>query len=618
MFNRRSRFMHATLCGSIAFSLAACAPRGSGTESGSGATGGATATGGTGAGTGSGGTSGTGSGATSGSLGVAGTSGATSGTGGASGSGGGSGTGGGSGSGGSSGGGTGGTTGTGGSSGAGGAAGAGGAGRGGTTGGGGTSGSGGSSGRGGSSSTAGTSGTTGTGGAAGFLDAKETELKAFPTAEGYGRYSKGGRGGKVVEVTNLNDSGAGSLRAAIEMTGARTIVFNVSGVIALKSKLLITGTLGNSVVTVAGQTAPGKGIAIRNFAFGMTGGADVIIRFVRLKVGGTSMTAMDGMGMSSADNTIYDHCSISWTIDEAFSSRSGHNITLQRTLISECLNDSYHYDDSTPDHTGTQPHGFAASISGNIGSFHHNLLAHCAGRNWSLAGGLVHGTLNYDGAVDIRNNVVYNWQYRTTDGGAHQVNFVNNYYKPGPATTFFYALNAQNDGFMGGQYYYFVGNVMPGHFDESSQDKGREATGQARDYNPWVTTPFFVQNVATQSAGDAYTNVLANVGANVPVLDDHDKRVIQETRDGTTKYKGSKTGLPGLPDTENDVGGYEAYPTMMRAADWDTDHDGIPDAWEKAHGLNAADASDGNRTNLSKVGYTNLEMYLNELAGDFK
>ena len=618
MFNRRSRFMHATLCGSIAFSLAACAPRGSGTESGSGATGGATATGGTGAGTGSGGTSGTGSGATGGSLGVAGTSGATSGTGGASGSGGGSGTGGGSGSGGSSGGGTGGTTGTGGSSGAGGAAGAGGAGRGGTTGGGGTSGSGGSSGRGGSSSTAGTSGTTGTGGAAGFLDAKETELKAFPTAEGYGRYSKGGRGGKVVEVTNLNDSGAGSLRAAIEMTGARTIVFNVSGVIALKSKLLITGTLGNSVVTVAGQTAPGKGIAIRNFAFGMTGGADVIIRFIRLKVGGYSMTAMDGMGMASADNTIYDHCSISWTIDEAFSSRSAHNITLQRTLISECLNDSYHYDDSTPDHTGTQPHGFAASISGNIGSFHHNLLAHCAGRNWSLAGGLVHGTLNYDGAVDIRNNVVYNWQYRTTDGGAHQVNFVNNYYKPGPATTFFYALNAQNDGFMGGQYYYFVGNVMPGHFDESSQDKGREATGQARDYNPWVTTPFFTQNVTTQSAGDAYTNVLANVGANVPVLDDHDKRVIQETRDGTTKYKGSKTGLPGLPDTENDVGGYEAYPTMMRAADWDTDHDGIPDAWEKAHGLNAADASDGNRTNLSKVGYTNLEMYLNELAGDFK
>jgi hypothetical protein len=470
----------------------------------------------------------------------------------------------------------------------------------------------------GSAGSASSGGASGAGGSAGFLDVKETELKAFPTAEGYGRYAKGGRGGRVIEVTNLNDSGAGSLRAAVEATGARTIVFNVSGIIALKSKLLITGSGNNGTVTVAGQTAPGKGIAIRNFAFGMTGGTDVIMRFVRLKVGGYSMKAMDGMGMASADNTIYDHCSISWTIDEAFSSRSAHNITLQRTLISECLNDSYHYDDSTPDHTGTQPHGFAASISGNVGSFHHNLLAHCAGRNWSLAGGLLHGTLTYDGGIDIRNNVVYNWQYRTTDGGAHQVNFVNNYYKPGPASTFFYALNAQNDGFEGGQYYYFAGNVMPGHFDEASQDKGREATGKARDYNPWVTKPFFTANVATQTAAAAYTNVLANVGANVPVLDDHDKRVIQETRDGTTHYKGSKTGLPGLPDTEDDVGGYEQYASVTRAANWDSDHDGMPDTWEKSHGLDASDASDGNKTKLSKVGYTNLEMYLDELAGDFK
>jgi len=112
--------------------------------------------------------------------------------------------------------------------------------------------------------------------------------------------------------------------------------------------------------------------------------------------------------------------------------------------------------------------------------------------------------------------------------------------------------------------------------------------------------------------------VLRNVGANVPVLDDHDQRVIQETRDGTTHYKGSKTGLPGLPDSEDDVGGYESYPSVTRPATWDTDHDGMPDAWEKAHGLDASDACDGNDTNLSKVGYTNLEMYLNELAGDFK
>jgi len=601
MSNRTFRLVRATLCGSIAVSLAACAPAGSGTTTGAGATGGATATGGT-SGMGS---RATGGGATGGSVGSAG----SVGSGGATATGGSSGAGGSVGSGGA---GAGGSSGRGGA-GAGGSAGTGAAGKGGASGSGGAAGGGGASGGGAS-----TGGASGTGGGAGFLDAKETELKAFPTAEGYGRYSKGGRGGMVVEVTNLNDSGPGSLRAAVEMTGARTIVFTVSGVIALQSKLLITGSLNNSTVTVAGQTAPGKGIAIRNFAFGMTGGADVIMRFVRVKVGGYSMTAMDGMGMSSADNTIYDHCSISWTIDEAFSSRSAHNITLQRTLISECLNDSYHYDDSTPDHTGTEPHGFAASISGNVGSFHHNLLAHCAGRNWSLAGGLVHGTLNYDGALDIRNNVVYNWQNRTTDGGAHQVNFVNNYYKPGPASTFFYALNAQNDGFMGGQYYYFTGNVMPGHFDESTEDSGKEATGQARDYNPWVTTPFFTANVTTETAEAAFTDVLANVGANVPVLDDHDKRVIQETHDGTTHYKGSKTGLPGLPDTEDDVGGYESYPTVTRPDGWDTDHDGIPDAWETAHGLNPSDASDGNKTNLSKVGYTNLEMYLNELAGDFK
>ena len=135
---------------------------------------------------------------------------------------------------------------------------------------------------------------------------------------------------------------------------------------------------------------------------------------------------MDGMGMASGNNSIFDHCSISWTIDEAFSSRSGLNITLQRTLISEALNEAGHKNYPA----GTQ-HGYAASIGGEIGSFHHNLLAHCAGRNWSLAGGLTHGTTTYAGRLDIRNNVVYNWRNRTTDGGAHEVNFVNNYYKPG-------------------------------------------------------------------------------------------------------------------------------------------------------------------------------------------
>ena len=255
---------------------------------------------------------------------------------------------------------------------------------------------------------------------------------AFPGAEGYGRFARGGRGGKVVYVTNLNDSGEGSLREAITNDiGPRTIVFAISGIIELQSRL----TLASSNVTIAGQTAPGKGICIKSAPLGFSGVSDGIMRFMRVRLGAGE--TFDGMGLQGSDHCILDHNSISWTIDEAFSSRSGKNITLQRTLISEALNAAGHsnYEDG-------KEHGFAASISGDVGSFHHNLLAHCAGRNWSLAGGL-DGNGFYQGRLDIFNNVVYNWSTRTTDGGAHEVNFVGNYYKPGAATTQRYALNAQ-------------------------------------------------------------------------------------------------------------------------------------------------------------------------------
>jgi len=320
--------------------------------------------------------------------------------------------------------------------------------------------------------------------------------------------------------------------------------------------------------------------------------------------------------MASSDQCIIDHCSISWTIDEAFSSRGGKNITFQRNLISEALNDAGHK--KYP--PGTQ-HGYAASISGDIGSFHHNLLAHCAGRNWSLAGGLDKKTSAYAGRLDLRNNVVYNWKNRATDGGAREVNFVANYYKPGPATKFFYALNAQYGGFPGTQQYYFDGNVMPGHFGLTNQTAGRTATTERggklpTEYSPWVDKPFFEPFVKTQSAEEAYTNVLANVGCNFPVLDDHDQRVIAETRAGTFKFKGSKTSLPGLPDSQDDVGAWDNYPEVHRPANWDTDHDGIPDDWEKAHGLNPKDPSDANK-DLNGDGYTNLEKYLNSLVGEY-
>ncbi len=443
----------------------------------------------------------------------------------------------------------------------------------------------------------------------------DAAVLAFPTAEGYGRHASGGRGGRVLHVTNLNDSGPGSLRAAVEAEGPRTVVFAVSGLITLESKLVIRKNNGD--LTIAGQTAPGKGICIRKYNFGMLGATNVILRYLRVRPGNISGTTLDGMGMASSDNCIIDHCSISWTLDEAFSSRGAHNITLQRTLISEALNAAGHK--KYP--PGTQ-HGYAASIGGDIGSFHHNLLAHCAGRNWSLAGGLSKPKNEYAGRLDLRNNVVYNWKSRTTDGGAHEVNFVNNFYQPGPATKFFFALNAQYGGFPGSQRYFFDGNVMPGYFGLTNQTAGRTATTERggripADYSPWSDTPFFDSHVTTHSAQESYSNVLADVGCNFPALDEHDTRIIAEVRSGTAKFKGSKTGLPGLPDSQDDVGGWENYPEEKRAADYDTDRDGLPDAWEKQYGLNPTDAADGNK-DLTGDGYTNLEKFLNSLVGEYK
>lgn len=437
---------------------------------------------------------------------------------------------------------------------------------------------------------------------------------AFPTAEGYGRFAQGGRGGRVIHVTNLADSGLGSLRDAVEQSGSRTVVFDVSGLITLESRLIIRST--NSNLTIAGQTAPGAGICLRKYNMGMLGATNVIVRYLRVRPGNLSGMTLDGMGLASSDNCIIDHCSISWTLDEAFSSRGAKNITLQRTLISEALNDAGHK--KYP--PGTQ-HGYAASISGDIGSFHHNLLAHCAGRNWSLAGGLSKPKNEYAGRLDLRNNLVYNWKSRATDGGAHEVNFVNNYYQPGPATTFFFALNAQYGGFPGSQRYYFAGNVMPGYFGLTNQTAGCKSSTERggsipTEYSPWSDTPFFESHVKTHTAEECYTNVLADVGCNFPALDEHDKRIIAEVRSGTAKFKGSKTGLPGLPDSQDDVGGWEKYPEEKRAADYDTDRDGIPDAWEKQYGLNPTDAADGNH-DFTGDGYTNLEKYLNALVGEY-
>ncbi|YCM42518.1 hypothetical protein V2O64_14500 [Verrucomicrobiaceae bacterium 227] len=430
---------------------------------------------------------------------------------------------------------------------------------------------------------------------------------AFPTAEGYGRFAIGGRGGRVIHVTNLNDSGAGSLREAVESTGSRTVVFDVSGLISLKSKLVFRRE--HEFLTIAGQSAPGKGICIRNYTFGGLGGEDTIVRYVRLRLGDLTGKTMDGMGFASCDHCIIDHCSISWTIDEAFSSRGARNITFQRNLISEALNIANH-----KKYGKNSAHGFAGSIGGNVGSFHHSLLAHNAGRNWSLAGA-TDQTNRHAGRLDIRNMLVYNWRHRTTDGGAREVNFVNNYYKPGPATTLLTYLNPQfeNPQF-GPQQYYVEGNLVEGVTEPEGPlgpFKGMAVKGR-QDAPTTVPEPFFEHYVKTQSAMEAYENVLADVGCNIPKLDDHDKRVLRETREGSTTYQGSRSGLPGLPDSQEDVGGWEDYPEIHRPADWDTDRDGMPNHWEIKNGLDPDKADDGSQ-DPDGDGFTNLENYLNSL-----
>ena len=454
---------------------------------------------------------------------------------------------------------------------------------------------------------------------------------AFPTAEGYGRYARGGRGGQIVEVTNLNDSGEGSLRWALEeVKGSRIVVFKVGGVIPLKSVLCIPEDGGD--VYVAGQTAPGDGITLINYDFGALGASDVVIRDVRVRVGDVNGTSTGGMGLGSCNNSIVDHCSISWATDEGFSSRSAQNITFQWNIIGETLNNSVHYLDS--DRTQTERHSFAASISGYTGSFHHNLLINNTGRNWSLAGALEQDGKTYGGQVDIRNNVVYNWKDRTTDGGVRRLNFVNNYYKAGAVSdTSLHVVQIDGDelGWGDMQKMYVSGNVMTAadgsYILKSSDDAWSKGKAKA---NPSIgcsesdvksSSPFFEAYVNTETAEAAYNSVLASAGAggsSATGWDYIDSRYIKEAKNGSYTYTGSKDGLKGIIDSQNDVGGYPSTSNFEHstAAPADSDHDGMPDAWETEHGLNPNNAADGTIVSLSGDDYTNVEMYLNELAGD--
>ena len=456
---------------------------------------------------------------------------------------------------------------------------------------------------------------------------------AFPGADGYGKYAVGGRGGVVYHVTSLEDNPEnpqpGSFRYGItKVKGPRTIVFDVAGIIDLKDRLVCS----DPFITVAGQTAPGKGILLREHPFGF--GPEGIFRFIRLRLGkyldknGKTIT-LDGLGAAGCNNTIIDHCSVGWTIDEAFSSRNGKNLSFQHNLISEALNQAGHQN------YVNAKHGYAATIGGNVGSFHHNLLAHNEGRNWSMGGGL-DGAGYYAGRLDLFNNVVYNWGNRACDGGAHEVNFVGNYYKMGPATSMKFILNAQLEGTgKGSQAYYMHDNIRQNYIGDMKQNAGEVAGkhlelvsdkegetykyttshGQVVNWQVFTDKPFFPSEAKVESARAAYKNVLSDVGANQPVMDNHDRRMVDETLKGTYKYVGSKTGKKGLIDDNLDTGNdawkeFEGL-TDRRPANWDTDQDGMPDWWEKLAGTNPK-VADNNE--LTDGEYTQLERYLNWLA----
>lgn len=438
---------------------------------------------------------------------------------------------------------------------------------------------------------------------------------AFPEAEGYGRFARGGRGGKVVYVTNLNDSGEGSLRWALTNgSGPRTVMFKVSGIIDMNFKSCWI----DDFVTVAGQSAPGKGICLKHSDIGV--GSDNIVRHLRARRGlGTSEQTGNAIGTVYSDHCILDHVTASWGTDETFSSRGSRNITFQNSMISEALGIAGHrnYDEGTN-------HGYAATIGGDIGSFHHNLLADCYGRNWSMGGG-TDANGEYAGRLDIFNNVVYNWGSRTTDGGAHEVNFVGNYYKCGPANAnnFLFSLDIEGN-LKGTQSAYISGNIRDNSNGTLTEDKeGVTYRMNIRDGRPsvdweyFVKQPFFPSYAKIETAQEAYKRVLSDVGANQPIQDLTDQRIISETLNRTYTYVGSKSGIKGEIDNEMDAGGFEDYPETAWADNYDTDMDGLPDWWEEMRGLNvsspAQDFSDSN-TDSNGDGYTELEDYLDFLA----
>ncbi|TWU25569.1 pectate lyase family protein [Bythopirellula polymerisocia] len=439
---------------------------------------------------------------------------------------------------------------------------------------------------------------------------------AFPGAEGYGKYTVGGRGGDVYEVTNLNDSGEGSLRAAVEASGPRTVLFKVSGTIDLKKSLNIK----KPYITIAGQTAPGDGIALRGHSLGIVA-SEVIIRHLRVRYGDESGEDKDAISSRYMSNIILDHVSASWSVDETVSIYHCENVTIQWCLISESLYKSNH---------GKGHHSFGGIWGSNNSTYHHNLLAHHSSRNPRFASGC--------GNNDYRNNVVYNWGYNSCYGGEKQqkgnpkfnftnINMVANYYKPGPATrpgevSYRIATPTSRDGADDYGKWYVAENIVEGNAQVTGDNwnGGVQPGGGSSDIGILkLDQPWPAMAINQQTAEEAYVSVLENAGATRPKRDASDTRIVEEVRKGMATYEGptykednampDKSKKSGIIDSQKDVGG---WPELMSAkAPADADQDGMPDQWESSHCLNPNDCED--RNNVADDGYTMLEHYLNSI-----
>jgi hypothetical protein len=415
---------------------------------------------------------------------------------------------------------------------------------------------------------------------------------AFPGAEGFGKYAIGGRGGRVIAVTNLNDNGPGSLRAACEAKGPRIVVFRMSGTIPLASKLKIE----NPYITIAGQTAPGDGICISNY-FVKLETHDVIVRYVRFRPGDTAGIELDGLS-GEGDQLVIDHCSVSWGIDETLSINKASNFSVQWCMVTESLYNSIHKKGK---------HGYGGLWGGPGGSWHHNIVAHHSSRNPRASGNAE------SGLMDFRNNVVYNWGFNSAYGGElWPRNWINNYYKYGPATDrkvrhrIFYQHDEKGRMFAAGNLAWGFPEVTKNNWTGIDyRDEGSASESTLR-----VNQPFVVAPVKTQSAEDAYELVLQSAGASL-ARDSVDSRIVDEIRSGTARFGRSfNGGGNGIIDTQADVGGWPELKSLP--APRDTDGDGMPDSWESEHGLNPNSAADG-QLDRDGDGYTNVEDYLNSL-----